>query len=268
MHSRPLVNFTEMTTFAARKAAAINISKRCANDQMRGQAAGATYEKATKEKMRQIVMNIHAHHIFGMEDMGKWHLSSIWPDKASAEKWAIDSLHAMSSLTRKMVEPKWVPSPEPGDDVVESESDSSETSLDEAETKKPPAKRKRKEKKEKKRKKDDAEPSPLRDKHYQGRIPASLERRLKRVWAWMPNCNPPRWNTPYTMQGAAKSMEGWTEDEKKAKQEYLNITGGRGKLLTPCGTPHAQGILGPWGTWHTKESPDTSNPVIVLHGLW
>ena len=61
--------------------------------------------------MRQIVMNIHAHHVFGAEDMRKWKLSSIWTRKAEAEAWAIASLHAMSPLTRKMVQTDWVPSP-------------------------------------------------------------------------------------------------------------------------------------------------------------
>ena len=88
------------------------------------------------------------------------------------------------------------------------------------------------EKKQKKRKKDDDEPP--RDKHYQGNMPAKLEQRLKRVWAWMSNDKPePRWNTPFHMQGTAKTMEGWTDDEKKAKQDYLKITIGRGELLTP-----------------------------------
>ena len=174
---------------------------------------------------------------------------------------------AVSPLARKMCFHDWVPSPVPEDgwngvgEVIMA-SDGSATCDSETEKKKPPAKRK---KKEKKRKKDDVVAP--RDKHYQGHIPPKLEAHLKRVWAWMPNDKPqPRWNTPCRMQDTAKSFKGWTKDEINAKDDHNKITNGRGELLTPYGTPHGQELVS-FGVKHTRESPDTSDPVIVLHGL-
>lgn len=263
MPSRPLVNFTELRTFAAKKAQAIAISKRMADDQMRTMSGSSAYDKAKKERIRHITMNLYAHHCFGKEDMGKWLLDSIWTDAAQARQWAKDSLHAMSPLERKMVQEDWVPSPGPASGALGDETDSAEESLDEEEKKKPPGKRKKVEKKVKKRKKepsDDEEPvRPVRDKHYQGHIPASLERRLKRVWVWSPNSNPPRWNTPYLMQGKAANMEDWTADEQAAKSEYLIITGGRGKLLTPGHGPEV--AVGGWLNPHTTETPVSEDEV-------
>ena len=239
---------------------------------MRGLPGTPAYVKAQQDKMRQIVMNIEAHHVTHGDDGQAWKNNSIWTNKKEAEDWAEASLHAMSALTRKMIEPTWVPSPVAGDGgESEAESESSETSLDEAEKKKPPGKRKLKEPKKKKQKEqEDEDDAPLRDKHYQGRIPERLEERLKRIWAWFPNDRPqPRWNTPYKMQGTAKSMAGWTEDEKKAKQDYLKITTGRGELLTPGPRP-GEGIVHPgWPSPYTNQPPSKEDFVYDLNGsMW
>lgn len=61
------------------------------------------------------------------------------------------------------------------------------------------------------------------------------------------------------MQGAAKTMEGWTADEQAAKQEYLLITGGRGKLLTPGHGPEV--AVGGWLNPHTTETPVSEDEV-------
>jgi hypothetical protein len=145
------------------------------------------------------------------------------------------------------------------------------SSLEETEKKKPPGKWTRKEPKKKKQKEqEDDDDAPLRDKHYQGRIPERLEERLKRIWAWFPNDRPqPRWSTPYKIQGTAKSMAGWTEDEKKAKQDYLRITTGRGELLTPGPRP-GEGIVHPgWPSPYTNQPPSEEDFVYDLNGsMW
>ena len=259
--SRQLVNFTELKTWKEKRAAAIAISKRAGEELVRGKPGTPAYFKAQQEQIRQIVMNIYAHHADHEGEQNEWQKSSVWKSQKEAQEWAEAALHAMAALTRKMTHPKWIPSPVAADGCESgAASDSSETSLDEAEKKKPKGKRKLKEKKKKKPLRAmDEDDAPPRDKHYQGHIPPRLEQRLKRVWVWMANSNPPRWCTPYRMQGTAVTMEGWSDDERKAKVDYLKITTGRGELLTPGHGPEV--AVGGWLNPHTTETPVSEDEV-------
>ena len=100
---------------------------------MRGKSGTPAYFKAQQEQIRQIVMNIYAHHADHEGEQNEWQKSSVWKSQKEAQEWAGAALHAMAPLTRKMTHPGWIPSPVAGEGgESEVESVSSETSLDEA----------------------------------------------------------------------------------------------------------------------------------------
>ena len=82
-----------MRTWQEKRTAAIEISKRYAEDQMR-KTPGNTpaVHKAREENNRQIVMNIEAHHVTRPDYGERWKENSMWKNKKEAEDWTIASL--------------------------------------------------------------------------------------------------------------------------------------------------------------------------------